>query len=79
VPRYEEVYACRGWSMLPGIDRVYINERARSDLDWRPKYDFAHIIDLLDAGEDPRSSLARAVGSKGYHVEAFAAGPYPVE
>jgi UDP-glucose 4-epimerase len=79
VPRYEEVYACRGWSMLPGIDRVYINERARSDLDWRPRYDFAHIIDLLDAGEDPRSSLARTVGSKGYHVEAFADGPYPVE
>jgi UDP-glucose 4-epimerase len=79
VPRYEEVYACRGWSMFPGIERVYINERARSELDWRPKYDFAHIIDLLLAGEDPRSSLARAVGSKGYHVEAFAEGPYPVE
>jgi UDP-glucose 4-epimerase len=79
VPRYGKTYACRGWSMLPGIDRVYINDRARSDLGWRPRYDFAHIIDLLDAGEDPRSSLARAVGSKGYHVEAFAEGPYPVE
>lgn len=79
VPRYEEVYAGCGWSMLPGIDRVYINERARRDLDWMPRYDFAHIIDLLDAGEEPRSSLARAVGSKGYHVEAFAEGPYPVE
>ena len=79
VPRYEEVYACRGWSMFPGVDRVYVNEWARSELGWRPKYDFAHIIDLLDAGEDPRSSLARAVGSKGYHVEAFAEGPYPVD
>jgi len=79
VPRYEAAYARRGWSMLPGIDRVYINERARNDLDWRPRYDFAHIIELLDAGEDPRSPLARAVGSKGYHVEAFAEGPYPVE
>ena len=79
VPRYQEVYACREWSMFPGIDRVYINDRARRDLDWRPRYDFAHIIDLLHAGEDPRSSLARAVGSKGYHVEAFAEGPYPVE
>jgi UDP-glucose 4-epimerase len=79
VPRYEEVYACRGWSMFPFIDRVYINERARTDLGWRPRYDFAHIIDLLHAGEEPRSSLARAVGSKGYHVDAFAEGPYPVE
>jgi UDP-glucose 4-epimerase len=79
VPRYQEVYAGRGWSMFPGIDRVYINDRARRDLDWRPRYDFAHIIDLLHAGEDPRSSLARVVGSKGYHAHAFADGPYPVE
>jgi UDP-glucose 4-epimerase len=79
VPRYQEVYAGLGWSMFPGIDRVYINDRARRDLDWIPRYDFAHIIDLLHAGEDPRSSLARAVGSKGYHAHAFADGPYPVE
>ena len=79
VPRYEEVYACRGWSMFPGIDRVYVNERARTDLGWRPRYDFAHIIELVQAGKDPRSPLARAVGSKGYHAEAFAEGPYPVE
>jgi UDP-glucose 4-epimerase len=79
VPRYEEVYARRGWSMFPAIDRVYINERARNELGWRPRYDFAHIIDLLLAGEDPRSLLARTVGSKGYHADAFAEGPYPVE
>ena len=46
VPRYEDVYARRGWSMFPGIDRVYVNERARNELGWRPRYDFAHIIDL---------------------------------
>ena len=79
VPRYEDVYACRVWSMFPGIDRVYINERARRDLGWEPRYDFTHIIDLIYAGEDPRSSLARAIGSKGYHARAFADGPYPVE
>jgi len=79
VPRYEDVYARRGWSMFPGIDRVYVNERARNELGWRPRYDFAHIIDLLQKGEDARSRLARAVGSKGYHDETFAEGPYPVE
>ena len=79
VPRYEDVYACRGWSMFPGIDRVYVNERARSELGWRPRYDFAHIIDLVHTGKDPRSPLARAVGAEGYHAEAFAEGPYPVE
>jgi UDP-glucose 4-epimerase len=79
VPRYEDVYARRGWSMFPGIDRVYVNERARNELGWRPRYDFAHIIDLVQKGEDARSRLARAVGSKGYHDETFAEGPYPVE
>jgi UDP-glucose 4-epimerase len=79
VPRYKDVYACRGWSMFPGIDRVYVNERARSELGWKPRYDFARVIDLVHANNDPRSPLARAVGSKGYHNEAFAEGPYPLE
>ena len=79
VPRYEDVYARRGWSMFPGIDRVYINERARRELGWKPRYDFAHVIDLVSGGEDPRSPLARAVGSKGYHAVAFADAPYPLD
>ena len=53
VPCYEDVYASRGWSMFPGIDRVYVNERARSELGWRPRYDFAHVIDLVHSGERP--------------------------
>jgi len=69
-PRYEEVYASRKWTMFPGIDRVYVNHRARIELGWRPKYDFARVIDLLGSGRDPRSPLARAVGSKGYHARA---------
>jgi nucleoside-diphosphate-sugar epimerase len=79
VPGYEDVYASRGWSMFPGIDRVYVNKRARSELGWRPSYDFAHVIDLVRTGKDARSPLARAIGSKGYHAESFAEGPYPVE
>jgi UDP-glucose 4-epimerase len=79
VPRYEEEYAGRGWSMFPSIDRVYVNQRARSELAWRPKYDFARIVDLLHAGEDPRSRLARTVDSKGYHASVLADMPYPVE
>ena len=79
VPRSERVYARRGWSMFPSIDRVYVNERARNELGWRPSYDFARVIDLVDVGEDPRSPLARAIGSKGYHAQAFAGGPYPID
>jgi len=79
VPGFVDVYARRGWSMFPRIDRVYVNGRARADLGWNPRYNFAGVIDRLDAGEDPRSPLARAIGSKMYHAQTFAEGPYPVE
>jgi nucleoside-diphosphate-sugar epimerase len=78
VPEYAAEYARQGWTMCPGIDRVYVNERARRELGWRPRYDFPRVVEALRAGEDYRSPLARAVGSKGYHDRAFADGPYPV-
>lgn len=78
-PDYEEVYARRGWSMFPRINRVYVNERARRELGWEPRYDFARVLASVRAGEDPRSQLARVIGAKGYHAETFAEGPYPVE
>jgi len=66
-PDYEEEYSRRNWKMFPGIDRVYVNTRARTDLGWNPKYDFRFVLDRLKAGTDARSSLTQAVGSKGYH------------
>jgi UDP-glucose 4-epimerase len=66
-PDYEAIYAERGWSMFPSIDRVYDNTRAREELGWTPHYDFRHALDRLAAGEDPRSDLAVTVGMKGYH------------
>lgn len=78
VPEYAEEYARRGWKMFPAIERVYVNERARRELGWQPRYDFQTIIDRLKAGDEPASPLARAVGSKGYHDREFADGPYPV-
>jgi nucleoside-diphosphate-sugar epimerase len=78
LPSYEEEYARRGWRMFPSIERVYVNERARRELGWQPEYNFRRVIERLRAGEDPRSPLAREVGSKGYHDRAFADGPYPV-
>jgi nucleoside-diphosphate-sugar epimerase len=79
VPAYAKEYRRRGWRMHDDIDRVYINERARRELGWQPRYDFAYVIERLQAGEDLRSVLAREVGSKGYHAETFSEGPYPVE
>jgi UDP-glucose 4-epimerase len=66
-PDYEDIYAERGWRMLPAIERVYDSARARADLGWTPRYDFRYALDRLALGEDPRSDLALAVGAKGYH------------
>jgi len=77
VPAYERVYATRAWRMFPTIDRVYVNGKARRELGWQPRYDFAHVLSLLETGEDFRSSLAQTIGSKGYHDVVFEDGPYP--
>jgi len=79
IPNYEAEYNRRGWKMLSNIGRVYVNERARNELGWRPRYDFSFLISRLSADADPKSSLARLIGSKGYHPHVFADGPYPVE
>ena len=78
-PDYEEEFQRRGWRMLPAIDRVYVNRRAREELGWKPRFDFRHVLDRLQRGEDVFSPLARAVGSKGYHSQRFEGEPYPVD
>ena len=75
-PDADAEYARRGWAIFGVIDRVYVNDRARAALGWRPRYDFRRVLDLLKAGQDPRSPLARAVGAKGYH--AAPTGPYTI-
>jgi nucleoside-diphosphate-sugar epimerase len=79
VPGYDAVYARHGWNMAQGIDRVYVNQRAREELGWAPRHDFAAVVARLEAGEDIRSPLARLIGSKGYHADSFSDGPYPVD
>lgn len=78
-PGYQQLYRRLGWTMFPGIDRVYCNGEARKDLNWDPKYDFNLVLKRLEESVDPCSPLSRAVGSKGYHAEMFPEGPYPVE
>jgi len=77
-PGWEHEYARRGWRMFRHIDRVYDNARARRDLGWRPKWDFAAIVERLRATDDIRGPLAMAIGAKGYHAERFEGAPYPV-
>lgn len=78
-PRYRDIYQRLGWTMFPTIDRVYVNDRARADLGWRPRLDFAHVLEMVGSGNDHRSDLARTVGFKGYHAGSFADGIYPAE
>jgi UDP-glucose 4-epimerase len=75
-PGYEAVFEPRGWRMFDAIERVYVNARAREELGWEPVYDFGRALELVAAGEDPRSPLARAIGAKGYHP--VSTGPYTV-
>jgi hypothetical protein len=53
--------------MFPGLDRVYVNSKARRELGWEPKYDFAWALQRLREDQGPVSDLARTVGKKGYH------------
>jgi UDP-glucose 4-epimerase len=77
-PECAALYAAKGWKLFPRLDRVYVNERARAELGWRPRYDFAHALRCLRDGTDFRSELAREVGVKGYHGEEYRDGLYPV-
>jgi nucleoside-diphosphate-sugar epimerase len=77
-PECEAEYRRRGWTLPRTIDRVYVNERARAVLGWRPRYDFPLLLQRLRENAEYRSPLARAVGSKLYHAKTFEDGPYPV-
>ena len=67
VPGWRAAYERVGWRMLPEIDRVYVNARARELLGWQPRYGFEHVLECLRAQRDFRSRLAIEVGYKGYH------------
>lgn len=67
VPGYATIYSRIGWNMLPALDRVYDNRRARELLGWKPEYDFQRALRAGAAGGDWRSPMARVIGWKGYH------------
>ena len=77
-PDFEAVYARRAWRMVPSLDRVYVNAKARRELRWEPHYDFSWALQQLREGQDPVSDLARTVGRKGYHSQptgVYTTGP----
>lgn len=74
VPGWEAIYARLGWRMAPSISRVYDSSRARADLGWQPRHDFAAVVARAADTGDLRSPLARAVGAKAYHGDAHPDG-----
>lgn len=78
-PSYEKIYNKKGWKMFSSIERVYVNELARNELGWQPKYNFQYILDSLETNKDYHSPLSIQIGIKGYHEQKFKDGPYPVK
>lgn len=77
VPGWRAWFATLGWQMLPTFDRVYDNAKARRDLGWQPRYDFATVTRRALDGGDIQSALARTIGIKGYHDGELRGGLYP--
>lgn len=78
-PDYAAEYEKAGWKMFPQIGRVYVNDLARTELDWQPKYDFRHVLNCLKKGVPFVSPMTHIIGQKGYHAVKFEHEPYPVE
>ncbi|MEM7571784.1 MAG: NAD(P)-dependent oxidoreductase [Bacteroidota bacterium] len=78
-PDFEALYQKLGWKMFPKIGRVYVNEKARRELGWEPKYDFRYLLASLHEGRPFKSQLAEEIGVKGYHDQAYRGGIYPVK
>jgi UDP-glucose 4-epimerase len=66
-PEYESIYTSLEWKIFPTIGRVYVNDKARKELNWNPVYDFKYILELLKSSGDIRSPLSKTIGIKGYH------------
>src|ERR1043165_2929778 len=77
-PAYAAIYAARDWRMFPGIERVYVNAKARDALGWRPRHDLGTALARPAAGEETVSQLARRIGTKGYHDGEVAGRPSPL-
>ncbi|WP_315756492.1 MULTISPECIES: NAD(P)-dependent oxidoreductase [unclassified Bradyrhizobium] len=67
IPEHAAIYARHGWTMFEGLDRVYVNDKARHELGWRPRHDFRAVLARIASGGNIASPLAQVIGSKGYH------------
>lgn len=47
-PDLVENFDVRGWSLPKSLDRVYDSSLAQKELNWRPKYAYKSVFDMLD-------------------------------
>ena len=76
-PECEALFAARGWKLFPKLDRVYVNQRARDELGWNPRYDFRHVLDCLTSNRDFRSSLAWRLAARAIMISRSPKGRIP--
>ncbi|SON60581.1 3 beta-hydroxysteroid dehydrogenase/Delta 5--_4-isomerase [Mycobacterium simulans] len=75
-PLAATVWKERGWRFPDRLDRVYVNARARRDLDWRPQFDLEAIAARLANGESVHTPLSQLVGSREYANSPYHLGVF---
>jgi UDP-glucose 4-epimerase len=75
-PEAAAVWADRGWRFPSRVDRVYVNSRARRELNWQPRFDLHAIARLVASDGTVRTPLAQQVGSKEYVASSYHRGTF---
>ena len=75
-PLAATVWKERGWRFPERLDRVYINDRARRELGWRPRFDLNAIAARVANGEPARTPLSQLVGAKEYPGSQYHLGVF---
>lgn len=76
VPLAAAVWKERGWRFPDRLDRVYVNNKARHDLGWRPRFDLSAIAARVASGEPVRTPLSQLVGAKEYAGSMYHLGVF---
>lgn len=69
-PDHEGIFSKLRWKALPSFDRVYVNAKARKELQWEPKHSFESILERLQSNlskevhEEEEDDHQRLVGKK---------------
>lgn len=57
--------------MFQEIDRVYVNEKARRLLNWKPKFDFEFCLNQIDTENPFASEFTMRIGKKSLEKDYY--------